>query len=489
MSISVLADQQSFDAPYINQKRDLHKYQDNACGACCLEMAYRYFIGGECTEKETLAFFADIADNYGTDSASTNVKKMFKKANSKELDLKPIGFGKDYEMGPLAWEDVVEFIDHGCLIITSSAFTTHGHYILIVGYTEENGKKFVIVNDPAGNFYPKKTYYNDNGKNARYEFGTYSIGRWGIIVGRGYDESQKTTEPEKPIEQPKAPKKEKPTQTQTHQTPSSDLPEVTHPSQIKEVNNTSPVVSPNGRAIAFVSDRDGNNEIYLMLINGTHQTRVTIESSNEYAPMWTADSNNIIFTSNKGGKRRLWKLNLRTQQIELVIKNSSEECYCSTLLDDGFIQFWLGNQIWKIILIESQIYSLQRGENVLYCDNNYLVTGNYDKSYKRPIIGSSENIVCAYKTPGKVFFTTHRNENYDIMCCNPDGSGLQYIIEQPGDQKNAYVITCNGQTFITFDSNIDPNHPNDPTTGFDIYISKLGHGIIRLTWGSDTSHN
>ena len=40
-------------------------------------------------------------------------------------------------------------------------------------------------------------------------------------------------------------------------------------------NDEVPVWSPDGTKIAFISDRDGNEEIYVMNTDGTGQTRLT----------------------------------------------------------------------------------------------------------------------------------------------------------------------------------------------------------------------
>ena len=61
-------------------------------------------------------------------------------------------------------------------------------------------------------------------------------------------------------------------------------------SQTRLTNNTSndyePVWSPDGKYIAFVSDRDGNDEIYLMKADGSEQTRLTNNSVDDWYPVW-----------------------------------------------------------------------------------------------------------------------------------------------------------------------------------------------------------
>jgi len=48
----------------------------------------------------------------------------------------------------------------------------------------------------------------------------------------------------------------------------------------------SPAWSPDGRKIAFDSNRDGNFEIYVMNADGTNQTRVTNDPSTDQQPRW-----------------------------------------------------------------------------------------------------------------------------------------------------------------------------------------------------------
>jgi TolB protein len=47
-----------------------------------------------------------------------------------------------------------------------------------------------------------------------------------------------------------------------------------------------PSFSPDGQRIAFDSDRDGNNEIYTMALDGTDVRRITLSPGNDLAPMW-----------------------------------------------------------------------------------------------------------------------------------------------------------------------------------------------------------
>ena len=50
-----------------------------------------------------------------------------------------------------------------------------------------------------------------------------------------------------------------------------------------------PALSPDGSKVAFVSHRDGNPEIYVLVISSNSLTRVTNDDSNDMDPAWSSD--------------------------------------------------------------------------------------------------------------------------------------------------------------------------------------------------------
>jgi Tol biopolymer transport system component len=66
-------------------------------------------------------------------------------------------------------------------------------------------------------------------------------------------------------------------------------------------NDLRPAFSPDGKRIAFASDRTGNPQIYVMNSDGGNLTRLTNNSASDGMPSWSPDGRKIVFRSNRAG--------------------------------------------------------------------------------------------------------------------------------------------------------------------------------------------
>lgn len=84
-----------------------------------------------------------------------------------------------------------------------------------------------------------------------------------------------------------------------------------------------PIVSPDGRRIAFASlskvgEEEQNFDIFIINTDGTDKRQITHHPGNDYCPKWSNDGNSIYFVSQRGnreGKFCIWKMSLITYQI------------------------------------------------------------------------------------------------------------------------------------------------------------------------------
>ena len=61
--------------------------------------------------------------------------------------------------------------------------------------------------------------------------------------------------------------------------------------------------------IVFTSNRDGNSEIYTMLLDGTNQTNLTRHPSNDHSPAGYQDASQIAFVSDRDGNQEVYLMN------------------------------------------------------------------------------------------------------------------------------------------------------------------------------------
>jgi Tol biopolymer transport system component len=84
-----------------------------------------------------------------------------------------------------------------------------------------------------------------------------------------------------------------------------------------------PVWSPDGKKIAYTSNREGNYDIFLMNADGSGITRLTSSPTNESYPAWFPDGRNIAFEIDikkfTRTESKLYRLSLDTKKSKGII--------------------------------------------------------------------------------------------------------------------------------------------------------------------------
>lgn len=84
-----------------------------------------------------------------------------------------------------------------------------------------------------------------------------------------------------------------------------------------------PAWSPTGSQIAFVSERDGNPEIYVMNPDGSNPKRLTEDDAVDDMPTWSPDGSQIAFVSERDGNRSIFVMDVDGRNQRAITDNVS----------------------------------------------------------------------------------------------------------------------------------------------------------------------
>jgi Tol biopolymer transport system component/regulation of enolase protein 1 (concanavalin A-like superfamily) len=204
--------------------------------------------------------------------------------------------------------------------------------------------------------------------------------------------------------------------------------------------------------IAFVSDRDGNPEIYAINADGTGERRLTNHPGNDFAPAWSPDGSKIAFYSERDGNAEIYVMNADGSGVINLTNNPAAD-YAPAWSPDG--------------------------ERIAFHSHRFLGSGrifvmNADGSgVLRLTDPSFDDWSPVWSPDGKqIVFNSSRGPKLDIWLMNADGSGMKNLTNYPADDWWPNW-SPDGQQ-IAFHSARDNN--------FEIYTINIdGTGATRLT--------
>jgi len=80
-------------------------------------------------------------------------------------------------------------------------------------------------------------------------------------------------------------------------------------------NDRFPAWSPNGKELVFVSERDGNKEIYLVNMEVGATRNLTNHPAPDWDPHWSPSGARIAFTSERDGNREIYVMNASGKNV------------------------------------------------------------------------------------------------------------------------------------------------------------------------------
>jgi TolB protein len=112
-------------------------------------------------------------------------------------------------------------------------------------------------------------------------------------------------------------------------------------SEVAADNN--PSWSPDGKQLAFASHRNGNWEIYVMNADGSKVRRLTSNPAMDYWPAWSPDGKRIAFTSNRDGNYEIYVMNADGTDQRNLTQHPGQDNH-ATWSPDGKRVAWVSNR-------------------------------------------------------------------------------------------------------------------------------------------------
>ncbi|GMV36866.1 MAG: tricorn protease [Fimbriimonadales bacterium] len=97
-----------------------------------------------------------------------------------------------------------------------------------------------------------------------------------------------------------------------------------------------PQFSPDGKQLAFSSDREGGYDVYVMDAAGGKPKRLTYHSASDMVTDWTADGKKVLFLSNREARRTaVYAVDVMTGATTRLTDEDYQYCYAASASPDG----------------------------------------------------------------------------------------------------------------------------------------------------------
>lgn len=264
-------------------------------------------------------------------------------------------------------------------------------------------------------------------------------------------------------------------------------------------NDWDPAWSPDGSQIAFVSERDGNAEIYVMDADGGNPTRLTNNNAHDESPIWSPDGSQIAFLSDRDGSREIYVMGENGEAPTRFSRETDDDWDPAWSPDSNRIVFVAGNESdgggnpYVRNTDSSNSYSLTYWRNGFTWDPAWSPDGRHIALVSRCDIyvmdEDGDNWTRIFDSSGC------RNHFTQSPVWSPNGRRIAFYFHGPDPNFDIYAVDADGGngTRLT-DNAADDESPvwspnglrlafhSDREGNFDIYVMDAdGDNVTRFT--------
>jgi len=171
-------------------------------------------------------------------------------------------------------------------------------------------------------------------------------------------------------------------------------------------NDRDPAWSPDGMRLAFYSDRTGTADIYVMGADGGGLRNLTNHPANDYHPAWSPDGTRIAFNSERDGGSDIYVINADGSGLTRLTAPGTRS----------------GGQVWSPDGTRIAFNSSRDGDDELY-------VMNADGSGQTRLTFSPGNDGFPAWSPdgAQIAFQSNRDGQFEVYVINADGSNLRRL--------------------------------------------------------------
>jgi Tol biopolymer transport system component len=233
--------------------------------------------------------------------------------------------------------------------------------------------------------------------------------------------------------------------------------------------DTAPAMSPDRRSIAFASDRSGQMQIHVMAPNGSGVRNLSSSEFFDFYPSWFHDGSRILFQRlDPASGFDLWVMNADGSDQRRLTSLPANEVGGSVSPDDSTVLFTGNNgasrDLWTVPADGGTPINITAGTCIAGTDPCQLAT-DFQQSW----------------TPeGRIVFYSDRSGAAGIWTVAADGTDPRLVVELGLATVGAPSVSPNGK-WITFISDLD-----DPGAARSTYtVRSDGTQLRRLTTTDD----
>ena len=262
-----------------------------------------------------------------------------------------------------------------------------------------------------------------------------------------------------------------------------------------------PTWSPDGSRISFISDRTGELDIYLMNPDGSELLNLTNHSGNNTSPIWSPDGKQIAFISDRDGHEEVYVMNIDGSKQTRLTNDPNTKSEPSWSPDGKHISFTyndFGNYNWDVYSVEIENHKLTRLTND---------PGDDTTSFWSP----DGAYICFISTRdrGRSLYRMYPDGSHEtrviwpwvesmvIATWSPIGSSFAEAWAPPDQSQKIYIFSPDGSKYHQLSKNTtlgDDSSPNwspdgkwitftsSSSSNSEIYVVKIdGTELVQLT--------